>query len=56
MSEKEARRSSEEIAGPTCPKCQAPMDPASYVPGLGHLAGRIFECGKCGYIHVIPDA
>jgi hypothetical protein len=22
----------------------------------GHLADRVFECGKCGHIRVIPDA
>jgi hypothetical protein len=41
---------------PACPKCQASMDPAPYVPGLGMFAERIFECRECGHVHVIPDA
>jgi transposase len=49
------RPSSEEIARPICPICQAPMNPAAYVPGLGHLAGRIFECDKCGHILIKPE-
>jgi ribosomal protein S27AE len=38
-----------------CPQCQARMDMASHVPGLGHLAGRIFECTKCRYAEVAPE-
>jgi hypothetical protein len=38
-----------------CPQCQAPMDLAPNVPGLGHLAGRIFECTKCGYAEIVPE-
>jgi transposase len=49
------RRSPEGIVRPTCPKCQASMDLASYVPGLGHLADRIFKCSKCGHILIKPD-
>jgi transposase len=47
---RKGRGSSEAIARPTCSKCQASMDLASYVPGLGHLAGRVFKCGKCGHV------
>jgi C4-type Zn-finger protein len=49
------RGSSEEIARPTCPKCQASMDLASYIPGLGDLAERIFKCSKCGHILIKPE-
>jgi ribosomal protein S27AE len=38
-----------------CPQCQAPMDMAPHVPGLGHLAGRIFECSKCGHVQIAPE-
>jgi hypothetical protein len=38
-----------------CPQCRAPMDLAPHVPGLGHLAGRIFECAKCGHIQIAPE-
>jgi hypothetical protein len=50
------RRSREETARLICLKCEAFMDPVPMLPGLGHLAGRIFECGRCRHIHVIPDA
>jgi tRNA(Ile2) C34 agmatinyltransferase TiaS len=52
---KKDRRSPGENARPTCPKCQAPMNPAGYVPGLGHLADRIFKCRKCGHILIKPE-
>jgi hypothetical protein len=32
-----------------------PMDPAGYVPGLGHLTDRIFKCGECGQILIKPE-
>jgi hypothetical protein len=32
------------IVRPTCPKCANFMDVIPLVPGLGHLANRIFEC------------
>jgi ribosomal protein S27AE len=38
-----------------CPKCKAGMDLAQSVPGLGHLAHRIFECGKCGHVLIAPQ-
>jgi hypothetical protein len=38
-----------------CPKCRTPMASAPYVPGLGHLAGRIFECSKCRYAEIAPE-
>jgi hypothetical protein len=38
-----------------CPKCQAAMGLVPAVPGLGHLAHRIFECGKCRHIQVAPN-
>jgi hypothetical protein len=31
------------------------MDLFPYVPGLGQLAHRIFECKKCGYIQIAPE-
>jgi hypothetical protein len=43
------------IKGPSCPKCQIPLELFPVVPGLGHLAHRIFECGKCGYIQIAPE-
>ena len=52
---KKDRRSPGENARPTCPKCQAPMNPAGYVPGLGYLADRIFKCRKCGHILIKPE-
>jgi transposase len=38
-----------------CPKCQAAMELAPPVPGLGHFAHRIFECRKCGHIQIAPE-
>jgi transposase len=52
---KKGRGSSEEIARPICPKCQTSMDLAPIVPGLGHLADRIFKCSKCGHILIKTD-
>jgi transposase len=47
--------SSKETDRLTCPKCQAPMELAVPVPGLRHLAHRIFECGKCQHIQIAPE-
>jgi hypothetical protein len=31
------------------------MELAVPVPGLRHLAHRIFECGKCQHIQIAPE-
>jgi hypothetical protein len=49
------RRALEETVQLTCPKCANVMDVIPRVPGLGHLANRIFECRRCGEIQVAPS-
>jgi predicted RNA-binding Zn-ribbon protein involved in translation (DUF1610 family) len=46
------RHSSEETVRFNCPKCRAAMNQIPYVPGLGHLANRIFKCSACGNIEI----
>jgi phage FluMu protein Com len=48
------RSDEERIAQIRCPKCQKLMARAPMVPGLGHLADRIFECVKCEHIQITP--
>jgi hypothetical protein len=31
------------------------MDRASVIPGLGELEHRIFKCGRCKLLHVLPQ-
>jgi hypothetical protein len=40
---------------PTCSKCQIFTDVLPIIIGLGHLAGRIFECRQCREIQVLPE-
>lgn len=47
-------RQPEAAARPRCEKCQALMDLAPMIPGLGEFADRIFECSKCGNVQVLP--
>jgi hypothetical protein len=49
------RRLPEENARLACGKCRAHMDLLPYVPGLGTLTGRIFECSGCGHILIKPE-
>jgi hypothetical protein len=49
------RRSSEGILRLDCPRCPAFMNAVPMLPGLGHLADRIFKCGKCGHILFEPE-
>ncbi len=44
----------EGAARPRCDKCQAFMDIAPMIPGLGEFADRIFECSKCANVQVLP--
>jgi len=43
-------------AQPSCPNCQVFMDMVPMLTGLAHLANRIFRCGRCGEIEVLPEA
>lgn len=43
------------IRAPSCPQCQIPMELVPVVPGLGHLAHRIFECARCRYVQIAPE-
>lgn len=40
---------------PPCPKCHSGMQIVDMVPGLGHLAHRIFKCGECGHVQIMPE-
>jgi hypothetical protein len=40
---------------PRCSRCGAAMEQASVIPGLGALAPRIFQCGKCGHVELLPE-
>jgi hypothetical protein len=43
------------IVEPSCAECKIEMEMMPMVPGLGHLADRIFGCGRCGDITVLPE-
>jgi hypothetical protein len=43
------------IVEPSCAECQIDMGMMPMVPGLGHLADRIFGCGRCGDITILPE-
>jgi hypothetical protein len=37
-----------------CDKCNGRMEAASLMPGLGAFADRVFVCGQCAYLRVLP--
>ena len=43
------------IVEPSCAECQIDMEMMPMVAGLGNLADRIFGCGRCGYITILPE-
>jgi hypothetical protein len=47
-------RSHDETERLSCSQCEALMEIAPFVPGLGHLAHRIFGCSNCGHILIKP--
>jgi hypothetical protein len=31
-----------------CPRCRTPMKRAELIPGMSHIQGGVFKCGRCG--------